>query len=153
PRPIQSPHPKLWYAAISPESHELAGRTGQGVMSLTVGITLQQLEKRIKLYQQAAQSPEPFFPGAINNRFSVFVLANCADTTEKARQDARKPMLAYLEGVVDLYEKTMRAMGSKLDFTETRKTISDFDQLDATDNIVVGDPETMIKKLKRYEAL
>ncbi len=152
PKLIQSPHPKLWYAAISPESHQHAARKGMGVLSLTVGITLKQLEKRIKMYEEASRSPEPY-AGIVNKRFSVFVLGNCADTVEKARADAKIPMLAYLKGVVDLYENTMRAAGSTLDFSETRRIISDFDYLDQTDNILVGDPDTMITKIKRYESL
>ena len=152
PKLIQEPHPKLWFAAISPESHKRAARKGMGVMSLSVGVTLKQLQKRIEIYNDAAVSPEPY-AGVVNKRFSVYALANCADTNEQARADARAPMLAYLKGVVDLYENTMKSSGASLDFTETRRTISDFDHLDRSDNVIVGDPETVIRKIKRYESM
>ena len=77
-------------------------------MSLSVGVTLKQLQKRIEIYNDAAVSPEPY-AGVVNKRFSVYALANCADTNEQARADARAPMLAYLKGVVDLYENTMKS--------------------------------------------
>jgi len=152
PKMIQKPHPKLWYAAISPASHERAGQKGLGVMSLTVGVNLRQLEKRVKTYRAAIKQAEPY-AGIVNDRFSVYCLAHCADTNEQARNEARAPMLAYLKGVVDLYEETLKASGSALDFGETRKTISDFDLLDRTDNVLVGDPQTVIEKIKRYESL
>jgi len=152
PKMLQRPHPPLWYAAISPPSHERAGLKGMGVMSLTVGINLRQLEKRVKVYRDAIKLAEPY-AGVVNDRFSVYCLAHCAETTEQAREDARAPMLAYLKGVVDLYEDTLKSTGSGLDFSETRKTISDFDLLDSSDNVLVGDPPTLVEKIKRYESL
>ncbi len=148
----RKPHPDLWYAAISPESHELAGRKGMGVMSLAVGITLKQLEKRMKSYQDAIRNPEPY-AGVVNNRFSVFCLAHCADTTAQALAEAAPPMLHYLKGVIDMYETTLKSQGKNLDFTATRKIISDFEHLDRTDNVVVGDPQKLIEKIRRYQAL
>ncbi len=148
----RKPHPTLWYAAISPRSHEFAASKGMGVMSLTVGVTLSQLEKRYKAYQDAVDRAEPY-AGVVNRKFSVFVLGHCADTNEEAAADAAPPMLGYLKGVVNMYEATVKAGGQNLDFTETHKIISDFDRLNRTDNVIVGDPQTLIQKIKRYEAM
>ncbi len=152
PKMIQRPHPPLWYAAISPSSHEKAARMGMGVMSLTAGVDLRQLERRVKIYREAIKNPQPY-RDLVQDKFSVYVLAHCAETTEQARKEAEPPMLAYLKGVVELYENTMKAAGNQLDFTKTRETVSNFKLLDETDNVIVGDPETIIKKIKRYESL
>jgi alkanesulfonate monooxygenase SsuD/methylene tetrahydromethanopterin reductase-like flavin-dependent oxidoreductase (luciferase family) len=148
----RKPHPDLWYAAISPRSHELAGSKGMGVMSLTVGVTLQQLEKRLKAYTESVKRAEPY-AGVLNKKFSVFCLGHCADTNEEAIADAKAPMLGYLKGVVDMYEATVKAGGQNLDFTETRRITSDFDLLNSTDNVIVGDPQVLVRKIKRYEEM
>jgi alkanesulfonate monooxygenase SsuD/methylene tetrahydromethanopterin reductase-like flavin-dependent oxidoreductase (luciferase family) len=148
----RKPHPELWYAAISPASHARAGHKGMGVMSLTVGVTLAQLEKRIKVYREAICEAEPY-AGVLNEKFSVFCLAHCADSDELAADDAKTPMLDYLKGVVDMYEITLKASGQNLDFGETRKVISDFDRLNNTDNVIVGEPATMVRKIKHYQEL
>ncbi|MBV9784164.1 MAG: LLM class flavin-dependent oxidoreductase [Acidisphaera sp.] len=152
PKMSQRPHPPLWYAAIAPSSHTKAGRMGMGLLTLAAGVDLRQLEKRVKLYQDAIRNPEPF-SDVVNDRTSVFILAHCAETTERARVEAAQPILAWLKSVIDLYETTMKAAGNDLDFTRTREITSNFDQLDQTDNVLVGDPETLIRKIARYRSI
>jgi len=149
---VQKPHPPLWYAAISPASHELAGRKGLGVMSLTIAVTLSQLEKRIKTYRDAIRHAEPY-AGIVNNSVSVFCLAHCAESNEQARSDAEAPMLNYLKEAVDLYETTLKAAGTNVDFSKIRATISDFALCVETGMALVGDPDTLAQKLKQYESM
>ena len=46
PKPLQQPHPPLWVASTSPESHELAGSRGLGLLSFTVGVPPEDLAER-----------------------------------------------------------------------------------------------------------
>jgi len=148
PAPLQQPHPPLWYAAISPKSHELAGRLGLGLMTLTVGVDLDKLAERVQIYKKAIQRPEPIGQTVLD-KVSCFVQLHCSDTTEQAEEDCKKPFMDYLQSVVDLYEHKLKASGTKVDFTETRKKIN-WDYLNNSDQIVVGDPDTVIRKLEHY---
>src|SRR5262249_9313484 len=38
PKPLQKPHPPLWVASTSPQSHGLAGRKGLGLLSFTIRV-------------------------------------------------------------------------------------------------------------------
>ena len=60
PKPYQDPHPPAWMAAVSPDSVELAGSLGLGMLSLTIMQSVDELEKRIKIYREAsANCTEP----------------------------------------------------------------------------------------------
>src|SRR5262249_5721578 len=50
PKPLQKPHPPLWVASTSPQSHGLAGRKGLGLLSFTIGVPPEELAGRIQLY-------------------------------------------------------------------------------------------------------
>lgn len=152
PNVLQKPHPPLWSAAISPASHAQAGRLGMGVMSLTVSVTLPQLERRIAAYKDAIRHAEPL-AGVVNDRVSVFCQMHCAETDELAREQARDPMLEYMREAVDLYAEMLHRQGQQVDFTKTRETISDFDLCDRTNMILVGKPETLIEKIRQYETI
>ena len=152
PNVLQRPHPPLWCAAVSPAAHEFVGKIGFGVLSLTVSVTLQQLEKRIAVYRKGIAEAEPIGK-FVNDRVSVFCQLHCADTVELACEQAKGPMLEYMSEAVDLYAQITERQGKQVDFSKIRETISDFDHCNRSDMILVGDPDLIIKKIQRYEAI
>src|SRR5438874_979395 len=85
PKPRQKPHPPMWMAGTSPESHELAGSRGLGVLSFSYMTPLEELEKRIAAYRKAIKEAKPV--GAfVNEQAGVFVFGYCGENPEEAKQ-------------------------------------------------------------------
>src|SRR5215831_19640852 len=48
PKPLQKPHPPIWGATGSPETHRTVGQLGLGLCSFAVGTPPEEIERRIK---------------------------------------------------------------------------------------------------------
>lgn len=152
PKPVQKPHPPLWYAAISPHSHEMAGRLGMGVMSLTIGVTKDQVERRIARYHQGQAEGQPLVKQPVN-KVSVYTLAYCAEDRVAARREAEEPMLQYLTHTANLYEEGLRRQGTPVAFGDLRAKLSDFNRVAGDGMVMCGDPDDCIKWIREYEAI
>lgn len=174
PRPVQKPHPPLWYAATSRPSFELAGRVGVGLLAMTIFQTLAELESLVDLYRLASQHQEPV-GSIINDQLGVFTLAHCAPSEDAARGGGgAEAITSYVRTCLhlvaagldpDSMEESLRSFGSGdpsnpygamplSDFIRKAArgnwTLAD---LDEHDMVVLGDPETCIAKLERYATL
>ncbi|MFI5047662.1 MAG: LLM class flavin-dependent oxidoreductase, partial [Acidimicrobiia bacterium] len=82
PKPYQDPHPPAWMAAVSPDSVELAGRLGLGMLSLTIMQPVDELEKRIKIYREASANCTDPLTRVKNNKAAPYTLVHCAESME-----------------------------------------------------------------------
>ena len=96
PKPLQQPHPPLWVASTSPDSHEMAGRNGLGLLSFTIGVPPEELAARIQLYRDGLKEAKPIGK-FVNPRAATFTMVHCADTNEQARQNAAESIVWYLK--------------------------------------------------------
>ena len=149
PRPVQRPHPDVWYAAVSPDSHRLAGELGLGLMSLTVGVPINTVAERIGIYREAIADATPI-AGKITNKTSAYCLILCTDTREQALEIAGQAMLDYLKMAVELYEATTKRTKPDVDFSKLKASLSDIDVLDERGMVILGDPDRCIEQLRRY---
>lgn len=149
PKLVQKDHPALWYAAISPKSHKLAGQLGVGLMTLTVGVELDKLAERVQTYRDGIKQAKPI-GNYITNKVSSFTQLHCAETTQRAREYSEIPFMDYTKTVVDLYEQKLQKTGVNVDFSKAREQIR-WDRLNDTDQVVVGTPDEIIEKLEKYE--
>ena len=96
PKPIQQPHPPLWVASTSPESHEIAGQRGLGLLSFTLGVPPEDLAGRLQLYRKglAVAKPAGKF---VNQRAATFTMVHCAETTAEALATARDSFQWYAQ--------------------------------------------------------
>ena len=56
PKPLQQPHPPLWVASTSPDSHVLAGELGLGLLSFTIGVSPEDLAERLQAVPRGADA-------------------------------------------------------------------------------------------------
>jgi alkanesulfonate monooxygenase SsuD/methylene tetrahydromethanopterin reductase-like flavin-dependent oxidoreductase (luciferase family) len=158
PKPLQSPHPPLWMSCTSPESHEMAGALGLGLLSFTLAIAFPELEARINRYRERIKTAEPI-GDFVNNQTAVFTMAHCAETRTLARERAEKGVMAYqhdqIKWLVSLipelkedssYDYYSRYVGVDYDKFS-------YDYLDSKDMLLVGDPDRCIELAKQYEAI
>ncbi|HVN85935.1 MAG TPA: LLM class flavin-dependent oxidoreductase [Candidatus Binatia bacterium] len=159
PKPIQKPHPPLWMASTSPESHELCGHNGLGLLSFTIGVPPEELAGRIELYRKGLAHAQPV-GRFVNSRAATFTMVHCADTDDEARQNAAESVVWYLRRSVQLIgelatwqEEKQREFGtyqySKM-LRDLDTSFLDYDTLDAMGAVIVGTPERCIERVKRY---
>jgi alkanesulfonate monooxygenase SsuD/methylene tetrahydromethanopterin reductase-like flavin-dependent oxidoreductase (luciferase family) len=153
PKPIQQPHPPLWYSAISPQSAEFAGGLGFAMMTQTVGIRRDQVASRIASYRDAFHASTEYLARVPLERVCLYTLGFCHEDRKVALERARAPMLEYLRRTADMYEVTMRAQGLNLDFEKLRATMSDFDAVVEQGMVMVGDPDDCVRWLHDYASL
>jgi alkanesulfonate monooxygenase SsuD/methylene tetrahydromethanopterin reductase-like flavin-dependent oxidoreductase (luciferase family) len=160
PKTLQKPHPPLWVACTSPESHEVAGRRGLGLLSFTVGTSPEELGQRIELYRRGIASAEPIGK-FVNPRAATFTMVHCAETTAQAKADAAESFAWYAQRGVSLIasvgkwqaEQAGRGIRS-YDYT---KLIADldtsfltFDYLDSVGACIIGDPDRCTQQALRF---
>jgi alkanesulfonate monooxygenase SsuD/methylene tetrahydromethanopterin reductase-like flavin-dependent oxidoreductase (luciferase family) len=154
PKPLQKPHPPIWMAATSSESHEIAGRKGLGLLSLTTLLTPDDVLARIARYRQALQEAKPV-GGTCNTRVAVLQVVHCAPTMQEARTHAEAAVMWFHNQVFAFTRPFLRDDISQsyrylhgLQKVDTRQISFDF--LHENDMIIVGDPEHCIRRLKTY---
>lgn len=161
PKPMQQPHPPLWAASSSSDSHELIGEKGIGLLSFSVAIPPEGLVKRIGRYRDGL-SRGTTVGKFRNERIATFVQAHCAETTAQARDDAREAFPWYIqtslqqiaglgawqEGTnLGSYEYAKKLLGG-MDLTELT-----FDYLVENETVLCGDPDHVLAMCHRYEAV
>ncbi len=156
PKPLQAPHPPLWVSATSPATHELAGRFGLGLLSFTLALAVEEVERRITLYREEIKTAQPI-GRYVNNETAVFSMSHCADSREEARLRAEKGIMAYQRDHIDLLSTMETRPGSSYEYYERFVGVDyekfSFEYLTDRDMIMVGDPDDCIRVAKRYESI
>ena len=159
PKPYQKPHPPLWMACTSPDSHAHAGRRGLGLLSFTVGVPPEELAERIALYRQGIAEAAPVGK-FVNEKVATFTMVHCAESDAEAERDARESFEWYAKagperiatvgqwqrerGDISGYEYTKLLDGLDTSFLT-------FDYLKESGACVTGDPESCTATARRFE--
>ena len=158
PKPVQDPHPPMWTAATSDERQIQAGEMGLGTLGLTLSQPVEVMEKRIQLYREALKRAKPVGQ-FVNNRFAAYTLVHCAETRQKAIDNgAYKSVHWWYQHIA---KATLEWEGALWSAEEKRQRFPLLDErskghfkvedFDAEDQILIGDPDQMIRKMERYE--
>jgi alkanesulfonate monooxygenase SsuD/methylene tetrahydromethanopterin reductase-like flavin-dependent oxidoreductase (luciferase family) len=158
PKPLQKPHPPLWVASTGPETHEIAGRKGLGLLSFTLLVDPEELKRRIGLYRAGLAEVRPAGK-FVNDRAATFTIVHCAETNEEARRTAERAAVWYVKKAFEIVASVgIWQSGSELGAYDYLKQMMNvdpdtitFDFLDQNDMIIVGDPDKCIRKVKRYQ--
>ena len=163
PKPIQKPHPAIWMATTQPESFALAGQKGIGVLGFLLGVEVDAIGRRIQEYRSALKTAKPV--GAfINDQAGVFTITHCAESNKAAREHAEQAVVWYMQRSIEFFAQWGKAGRPVPEgyrwYAEATSQRSErlaqrmqYDYLHERDMIMVGDPETLIARLKRYEAV
>lgn len=84
PRPIQRPHPPLWFAASNLETFERAGAAGVGVLGVT-RYTHAEVKPYVQAYRAASRTATPI-GGFVNNHVGVFAVG-CVHDDDRTGRD------------------------------------------------------------------
>ncbi len=164
PMPIQKPHPPIWVACTSKETHVVAGKKGLGLLSFTLLVAPEELGRRVQMYRDALKEAEP--PGAfINNKAGAFSLVHCADTDKQAYEEADRAFMSYVATTLQSTRPVLEARKSGRSLEEViadpNREIKEYEGVDPRkvdlqfliDNgmCVVGNPDTCIKQIERIQ--
>jgi len=165
PKPLQKPHPPLWGATGSRETHKIVGEMGMGLCSFAVGTPPSEIEERIKIYREGiANCTEPVGK-FINNQAATFSMVCCAPSTEEAVEVATESFEWYprhgaeILGSIPAWLAEMEQDLGTYDYLkETKKVVDEgahklisMDYLRDANACVVGDPDEVIRMCKAYE--
>ena len=174
PKPLQKPHPPMWMAATSPQSWEIAGHNGIGILGLTIFVSIPQLQDRVRAYREALKQAKPV-GRFINDRIGAFTIVHVAETRQQAvangGTDAAINYLLYAFRVLgggvapgDAGMQRERA-AEEIQSTPYRDIIAKeypiivkmmknectFEDLDQEDMVIVGDVDECARKVERYQ--
>jgi alkanesulfonate monooxygenase SsuD/methylene tetrahydromethanopterin reductase-like flavin-dependent oxidoreductase (luciferase family) len=174
PKPLQKPHPPMWMAATSPQSWEIAGRNGIGILGLTIFVSIPQLQDRVRAYRAALAHAKPVGK-FINDRVGAFTIVHVAETRQQAiangGTDAAINYLLYafrvLGGGANPGDGGMQREHAAEEIKSTpyrdiiakeypiihkmMKNECTFEDLDQEDMVIVGDVDECARKVERYQ--
>jgi alkanesulfonate monooxygenase SsuD/methylene tetrahydromethanopterin reductase-like flavin-dependent oxidoreductase (luciferase family) len=161
PKPLQKPHPPLWGATASDDGHEIMGRMGLGLLSFSIGVSPEDVAPRIERYRKGLAEAKPV-GRFVNDRAGVFTMVHCATSMDQAEADAKQSVEWYAQtgpGLIASLGAWIEGKGldyGTYDYTEMLKdldlTFLNWDYLQSSGAILVGDPDRCIEIGKRYEA-
>lgn len=163
PKPVQKPHPPIWMATTQPDSFKIAGQKGIGVLGFLLGVEVDAFGRRIQEYRHELKTAKPV--GAfINDQVGAFTITHCAESNKEARERAEHAVVWYMERSIEFFAQWGKP-GRPIPegyrwYAEATSQRSErlaqrmkYDYLDEHDMIMVGDPDMLIQRLKRYEAV
>jgi alkanesulfonate monooxygenase SsuD/methylene tetrahydromethanopterin reductase-like flavin-dependent oxidoreductase (luciferase family) len=161
PKPLQKPHPPMWMAATNPESFEVAGRNGLGILCFVVGDP-ENLGPLVRIYRDAIKEADPA-GGFVNENVAAFVLAHVAEDGAQARAVGGEAAVWYMECAMEFfagvagkkaYEAYAKILGdAAAQFEQLAERYGNkVDALSDMNVICVGDPDDAIRVAERFQA-
>ncbi|HKV56250.1 MAG TPA: LLM class flavin-dependent oxidoreductase [Candidatus Binataceae bacterium] len=155
PKPIQKPHPPMWMACTAPESYEMAGDRGLGVLSFN--FNWEQVQKSMETHRAACAHRSDLVPKVPNEQFAAVALCTVCENKEEEAVGLAGARW-FFQNVAKLFEPLMAK--NKLYSYEYLRNLFAMEQnpadatdaqLKAHDMIVVGDPDHVVRKLEQFE--
>jgi alkanesulfonate monooxygenase SsuD/methylene tetrahydromethanopterin reductase-like flavin-dependent oxidoreductase (luciferase family) len=157
PQTIQKPHPPIFYASTSLDGLVTAGELGLGAVagnSLPGGWDY--VAQCAETYHSAIDRAKPI--SVVNRSMATSVMmAHCAETTEKAFEEAREPAEKMLWMVINMFSGLAKSSPDYAymdNINSIRDRISDMAYVnDRSPYVSIGTPDFHIERLKRLEKM
>ncbi len=153
PKPIQKPHPRMWMACVAPDSYEIAGDRGLGVLSFT--FNFEQAQKAIAKFRKACTQRSNQIPKFVNEAFAGMVICHVVENKaeESVGLDGARWFMHY---AAQLF-KPFTTKDQLFSYEYMRRAVDlDMDPKDASDAqlkqhplVVVGTPDEVIRKFEQ----
>jgi alkanesulfonate monooxygenase SsuD/methylene tetrahydromethanopterin reductase-like flavin-dependent oxidoreductase (luciferase family) len=143
PRPVQKPHPKIWFAATSPEAIEYAAGRSFPVMTTP----LRESFDKVRAQADAFQRGRTKAGGKASVKLSMLIMLFVTESRQQTD--------AMIQHALGRHRRFANVFGGEGEVE--RGAIKPYDvELTAADiekNLIIGPAETCIERLKDYEAL
>ena len=157
PKPVQRPHPPVFVACSRPETLEMAGKLGAGSLNFTAGND-DFLAGRVRSYRSAiasARGPA----GKVNNRFCCTPTALVLNDDRKACELGFRGSRVFQESLASYFfsrETVVRPLDlsrDPLSGAQLAKAMADRNTPGSALNSVIGDPQSAIETIRRFQAV
>jgi alkanesulfonate monooxygenase SsuD/methylene tetrahydromethanopterin reductase-like flavin-dependent oxidoreductase (luciferase family) len=146
PTPTQSPRPPVFWAAVSPGSHERGGSYGYDLLTGGNAIDWGQLQRRIDRYIEGWERENPGTPyGTVR----VNVHGWCAESSQAAEEAYKPYVVEYVNRTVVQYKTAVQRSGRTVDFSASERFIDRYDMVREHMPTAIGDPQLCIAQLRR----
>ena len=166
PKPLQQPHPPIWGATSSEDGHKQIGEAGLGLCSFAVGVSPEEVKKKIDIYRAAVKTCRQPLGKYVNDQASTFTMALCAPSEAEARDAARESFEWYPKHGARLIGSLATWMAEKKAELGTYAYAADMKNVDEAGALdlltleylvengacVLGTPEQCVEACRRYEA-
>jgi len=150
PKPLQQPHPPIWVAARDPNSHDFAVAQGCNVQVTPLWLADEEVESLMERFNTACDAhPEKPRPKIMLLRHT-FVGDSEAEVAQGAFDISR--FYCYFGAWFRNERPVSQGLIERLSEEEMEK-LEMFSPANMRANNVVGTPDTVIQRLKAYEAL
>ena len=153
PKPLQSPHPPIYVAATSVESHRMAGNLGVGVYSWSNFMGWDVLAESVSAFRSAIAETRARGEH-VNDRAGALLQAYCAESDEIAEAEAGSGNLKWLRIAIDGYPRLAKVAQSYSymnKITEVAKKTDDFEYFkEGSGAAVFGSPESCIRSIEKF---
>jgi alkanesulfonate monooxygenase SsuD/methylene tetrahydromethanopterin reductase-like flavin-dependent oxidoreductase (luciferase family) len=154
PKPVQKPHPPMWVACSQPASFKAAGEMGLGVLCFNLA-GYDQIAERVQMYREGLKHAHPVGK-FVNGQVAALCLVHCGEDDEEARRVAAPEGVWFVNKAEELYQPwqgrdvpdSYKYAVSAIQTERTDKTAEDHL---ASGAFAMGDPDTIIKVLRRYQ--
>ena len=150
PKPIQMPHPPIWVAARSPITYDYALKNDCNVMCWPFTRPHSEAELYKRLFEEAIEK----IPGARRPTFALM-----RHTAVYSKEEDKEVPIKAIQRVLGQFENLYKNLGDvsngfpKQIPLESLTNRVEFDSEMLQENLMFGTPETIISKIKRYEAM
>lgn len=155
PKPIQKPHPPLWMACVAPDSYEIAGEKGLGVLSFAMN--WEQVQKSMASYRQACARRTAPVSKVITEQFAGLSVVQVCENKEDEKV-ALAGARWFMDHVAELFRPMMTK--NKLYTYEYLRQLFALDseprelsdeELKQHQMVVIGNPDEVIAKIEAFE--
>lgn len=151
PRPIQRPHPPLWFAASNLETFERAGAAGVGVLGVT-RYTPEEVKPYVAAYRAALRSATPI-GRFVNNQVGVFAIG-CVHDDDRIGRDIGCAAARFYYGDNDAELNHVR-FGSSEGVARIRARMAGFsnDDMLTSGMAIGGNADSVCRQVERWAAI
>ena len=154
PKPIRKPHPDIYMAASSVDSHQHCADLGIGTLSLSSFLGWEFLDDNINMYRKGIRKTRENGGGYVNESVGVLVHAHCDETDEMAREVAGDANLDYVHVAYSGCPRLAKMSDSYKYMGALAKVGEKINNLDCFVNdsasAVIGSPDSCIEQIERY---
>ena len=166
PKPLQQPHPPIWGATTSEDGHRQVGELGLGLCSFAVGVSPEEVKKKVDIYRAASETCTAPLGAYVHNQAATFTMALCSDNRDKAIELARESFEWYpktgarqIATVTDWMAERNQDLDS-YSYAADMKAHDDDGSLDLlsveylidSNACVLGTPDECLDACRKYEA-
>jgi natural product biosynthesis luciferase-like monooxygenase protein len=156
PRPIQSPHPPLWTAAVSPSTFERAGRQAEPILTSPNFTPIDMIKENFDAYRSAlsANGADP-----AHYEYPVMQQVYVGEDARRAYEEPQQASMEYFALLGRLLPKELREssdVAASDSYSFYRKVGSNIAGLKydflVENGVCFGDANTVVERIKRLEA-